>query len=104
MSQIVVSVIVGAFTPAGPTLLAVAELLGAVSVIVGVIVGVYKIVDNNKRQNLVIAAIQEENGIICIALQGCLEGLIEQGCDGPCKNALAALKEHINKRAHTPNL
>ena len=89
---------------AGQTALAIAELVGAVSVIVGVIVGGYKIIDNNKRQNAVIESMQEEQTVLCYAVQGCLQGLIEQGCDGPCKDALDLLQKHLNKKAHASNL
>ena len=85
-------------------LITAAELLAALSALVGVIVGVYKIIDNNKRQNAVIESMQEEQTVLCYAVQGCLQGLIEQGCDGPCKKALDLLNEHLNKKAHAPNL
>jgi hypothetical protein len=30
--------------------------------------------------------------------------LIEHGCDGPCKDALAMLDKHLNKEAHKNEL
>lgn len=29
-----------------------------------------------------------------------MQGLIEQGCNGPCKDALNRLDKHLNKSAH----
>jgi len=81
-----------------------AAVLGALSVLVGAIIAVYKILESNKRQSAEISAMKEEQTIICYALQGALQGLIEQGCDGPCKNALNMLQKHLNKTAHRPNL
>lgn len=43
---------------------------------------------------------QEEQTLICYGLRGALQGLVEQGCNGPCKDALARLDKHLNKSAH----
>ena len=91
-------------TEAASALKVAAELIGSLTVIGGVIIAVYKYVDNNKRQNAAISSMQEEQTVLCYAVQGCLQGLIEQGCDGPCKEALTMLQNHLNKKAHAPNL
>ena len=78
--------------------------LGALSVLVGTIIAVYKILENNRRQSAEINDIKTELTVICYALQGALQGLIEQGCDGPCKDALNELQKHINKTAHKPDI
>lgn len=78
-----------------------ASLLGALG---GVIIALYKQYESNKRQSEVIKEIQEEQTLICYGLRGALEGLIEQGCDGPCKDALNLLDKHLNKSAHRPEL
>lgn len=44
--------------------------------------------------------IQHELTIICHGLRGALAGLIEQGCNGPCKKALEKLDTHLNNAAH----
>ena len=41
---------------------------------------------------------QKEQRIICEGLKGALEGLIENGCNGPCKTALQKLEEYLNER------
>lgn len=86
------------------TLLKAASLLAAIGALVGAIIAVYKVIENNKKQNEVIMGMQEEQTIICYALRGALEGLIEQGCNGPCKDALEKLNKHLNKAAHKPEL
>ena len=62
---------------------------------------VYKVLENNKKQNEFINAMQEEQTIICYGLRGALQGLIESGCNGPCKDALGKLDKHLNQKAHT---
>ena len=86
------------------TIIKIASLFMALSALIGAIIAVYKTVDNNKRQNEAIISTHEEMTIVCYAIQGCLQGLIEQGCDGPCKEALNMLQKHLNKKAHIPNL
>ena len=81
-----------------------AAVLGALGVLTGAIVAVYKILESNKRQSAEINAMKEEQTIICYALLGALQGLIEQGCDGPCRDALKMLQKHLNKTAHKPDL
>lgn len=81
-----------------------AAVLSALCVIISAIVAVYKILESNKRQSAEINAIKGEQTIICYALQGALQGLIEQGCNGPCKDALNMLQKHLNKTAHKPDL
>lgn len=86
------------------TVLRAAALLGASSALIGVIITVFKLIDNNRKQNEVIKDMQEEQTVICYGLRGALQGLIEQGCDGPCKDALTMLDKHLNKKAHKPDL
>lgn len=77
-----------------------ASLLGAIGALVAAIVSVYKVVEINRRQSEFINAIQEEQQIICYGLRGALQGLVEQGCNGPCRDALDKLNKHLNKNAH----
>jgi len=86
------------------TIIKAAALLAALGALVGAIIAVYKVVENNKKQNAVITSMQEEQTIICYGLKGALQGLIEKGCDGPCKDALNLLDKHLNKEAHKPDL
>lgn len=86
------------------TIIKAASLLGALGVLVSAVISVYNIIANNKHQNKVIASMQEEQTILCYGVKGALQGLIEQGCDGPCKEALAKLDKHLNQKAHEAEL
>jgi hypothetical protein len=86
------------------TIIKAASLLAALGGLIGAVIAVYKVYESNKKQSDVIKEIQEEQTLICYGLRGALEGLIEQGCDGPCKDALNMLDKHLNKNAHRPEL
>ena len=81
-----------------------ASLLAAFGALIGAVIAVYKQIESNKKQSEAIKEMQEEQSIICYGLRGALQGLIEQGCDGPCKDALSMLDKHLNKSAHRPDL
>ena len=81
-----------------------ASLLAACGALTGAVIAVYKQIESNKKQSEVIKEMQEEQTIICYGLKGALQGLIEKGCDGPCKEALQMLDKHLNKSAHRPDL
>lgn len=87
------------------TIIKAASLLGAIGALVAAVVSVYKVIESNKKQSEFINAIQEEQTLICYGLRGALQGLVEQGlveqgCNGPCKDALDKLNKHLNKNAH----
>lgn len=81
-----------------------ASLIGALGVLGGVVIALYRQYESNKKQSEVIKEMQDEQTIICYGLRGALEGLIEKGCDGPCQDALNMLNKHLNKSAHHPDL
>lgn len=81
-----------------------ASLFGALGALGGVIIALYRQFESNKKQSEIIKEIQKEQTLICYGLRGALEGLIETGCDGPCKEALNLLDKHLNKSAHRPEL
>ena len=82
------------------TIIKAASLLGAMGALAAAIIAVYKVVEINKKQTEFINSILEEQTLICYGLRGALQGLIEQGCNGPCKDALNRLDKHLNKSAH----
>ncbi len=86
------------------TIIKAASLLAALIALVSAIIACYKVIEKDSKQSDAIKAIQEEQTIICYGLKGALQGLIEQGCDGPCKDALDRLDKHLNKSAHKPEL
>ena len=81
-----------------------ASLLGALGALGGTVIALYRQYESNKKQGEVIKEIQKEQTLICYGLRGALQGLIEQGCDGPCKDALKMLDKHLNQSAHRPDL
>lgn len=82
------------------TIIKAASLLGAMGALAAAIIAVYKVVEMNKKQTEFINSILEEQALICYGLRGALQGLIEQGCNGPCKDALNRLDKRLNKSAH----
>lgn len=81
-----------------------AELFAASGALIAAVIACYKVIENNKKQNEAIKSMQAEQTIICYGLKGALQGLIEEGCNGPCKEALNMLDKHLNKAAHKPDL
>ena len=87
------------------------EIVGALSLILGIIIGGYKLFDkiidrldamekrisdleNENRK------IKEEDTITIYALRACLDGLHQQGCNGEVTKAINMIDEHLNKAAH----
>ena len=88
-----------------------AEILGACSVILGVIIGGYKLYDRlldrmdeiEKRMNAQekeLERMKKEDTLVIFALRACLDGLKQQGCNGKVTEAFDMLDKHINKAAH----
>lgn len=81
-----------------------AMFITAAGTIIGAFIAIYKVFERDKRQSRIIEELQAEQLVICKGLRGALQGLIEQGCNGPCKEALSLLDEHLNHRAHNANM
>lgn len=56
--------------------------------------------DLHDKHDADMKAVQTELTVIVYGLRGALQGLIETGCNGPCKEALQMLDKHLNKSAH----
>ena len=82
------------------TIVRAAALLTALGVIGGVLVWCLKFVERQKKQDKEIAAIRQEQTLICYGILACLKGLKEQGCNGPVTEALDKIERHLNKAAH----
>ena len=82
------------------TAAAVVTALGVLGGVVAWVVKLVKLVQRDRRQSAEIIRMQDELTIICYGLRGALQGLIEQGCNGPCKDALKRLDKHLNLEAH----
>lgn len=75
-------------------------LLGALGGIGGLVLWCVRFVDRQKRQDKELAAIRREQTLICYGVRACLQGLQEQGCNGPVTDALNKLDKHLNQAAH----
>lgn len=82
------------------TVNSLAKLIGSIGIIGGVLVAFYKFIERDKRQSKLIQSIQDEQTLLCYGIKACLQGLVEQGCDGPVHDALDKLDKHLNQKAH----
>ena len=58
-------------------------------------------IDRQRRQDVAIQSIKEEQCLLTYGVLACLKGLAEQGCDGPVKDAIVKIEKHINQKAHS---
>ncbi|EDP21716.1 hypothetical protein [Faecalibacterium prausnitzii] len=86
------------------TIIKAAAFVTALGVLGGVAVSLYKASDRDRKQSEIIKEMMAEQSLICYGLRGALQGLIEQGCNGPCKDALEKLNKHLNQEAHHNDL
>lgn len=86
------------------TIIKAAALVTALGVLGGVVVSLYKASERDRKQSEIIKEMMAEQSLICYGLRGALQGLIEQGCNGPCKDALEKLNTHLNQEAHHNDL
>ena len=82
----------------------VAEIIGACTVVLGVILGAYKFYDSSKRKDekheKEIKKMKSENTLICYGLLACLDGLEQLGANHTVPEAKNMLHKHLNKAAH----
>ena len=86
------------------TIIKAAALVTALGVLGGVAVSLYRASERDRKQSEIIKEVMAEQSLICYGLRGALQGLIEQGCNGPCKDALEKLNKHLNQEAHHNDL
>ena len=84
----------------GDTIIRAASVLGALAAISGAVWAVIKLILRDKHQTEIIKAMQREQELICYGLRGALAGLIEQGCNGPVREAIDKIEKSLNLRAH----
>lgn len=93
------------------TIVSIAGLIGALAVIAGALIAVYKFSQRPKELQARIARmekvheedirkINEEQCLNTYGLLACLKGLKEQGCNGPVTEAINKIEKHLNKQAH----
>lgn len=88
-----------------------AEILGACSVILGAIIGAFKVYDKllDKLEDLErriclleveVKRTKNENALVIYALRACLNGLQQKGCNGEVTEAYKTIDKYLNKAAH----
>ena len=88
-----------------------AEVVGALSLVLGVIIGGYKLYDRiidrmddiDKRVSDLekeTKRIKKEDRLVIFALRACLDGLHQQGCNGKVTEAIEEIDNYINDAAH----
>nr|UVY64595.1 MAG: hypothetical protein [Bacteriophage sp.] len=86
------------------TIIKAAAFVTALGVLGGVAVSLYRASERDRKQSEIIKEMMAEQSLICYGLRGALQGLVEQGCNGPCKDALEKLNKHLNQEAHHNDL
>lgn len=82
------------------TVITFASLLGALTVIGGALIAIYKWIMNQNKQDKDIKSMKSELCLLTYGLLACLKGLKEQGCNGPVTEAIEKIEKSINKQAH----
>ena len=93
------------------TIIEVGKVIGALGVIGGVVLAIYKVVKAPKEQEKVnaeikgthtkdIEAIQSELCVLNYAILAALDALRQQGYNGEVTKAHDMLEKHLNKQAH----
>lgn len=78
----------------------IAATITALGVISGAVFAVYKWFLKQEKQDKDIKAIKEEQTVLTQGILACLQGLHEQGCNGPVTAAIERIETHLNKQAH----
>ena len=81
-------------------LTALAATITALGVIFGAIFAVHKWFLKQEKQDKDIKAIKEEQTVLTQGILACLQGLHEQGCNGPVTDAIDKIETFLNQRAH----
>ena len=82
------------------TIIQVGKVLGALALIGGILISIYKWYSRQNEQDIEIKKMKEEQCLITYGLLACLKGLKEQGCNGPVTEAIDKLEKYLNKAAH----
>lgn len=79
---------------------AIAATITALGVIFGAIFAAHKWYLKQEKQDQDIKAIKEEQTILTQGILACLQGLKEQGCNGPVTEAIERIEKYLNEKAH----
>lgn len=78
----------------------IASLIGAITVILGCLFGIYRWYLKQNKQDKDIKDLKEETCLLTYGLLACLDGLKQLGANGTVTDARDKLEKHINKKAH----
>lgn len=81
-------------------LTSLAATITALGVVFGAIFAVHKWFLKQEKQDKDIKAIKEEQTVLTQGILACLQGLHEQGCNGPVTAAIERIETHLNNQAH----
>ena len=79
---------------------ALAATITALGVVFGAVFGIYRWFLKQEKQDKDIKSVKEEQSVLVHGVLACLQGLREQGCNGPVTAAIEQIENHINKQAH----
>lgn len=79
---------------------ALAATITALGVVFGAVFGIYRWFLKQEKQDKDIKSIKEEQSVLVHGVLACLQGLREQGCNGPVTAAIEQIENHLNKQAH----
>ena len=81
-------------------IVAVASLITALGVILGVVFKAHEWYMMQKQQGKEIQRLKKENTLICYALSACLDGLTQLGANHTVPLAKEKLDKYLNQEAH----
>ena len=81
-------------------IITIASTITAISVIVSLVVTLIHWIDRQNNQDKQIKAIKDEQRIIVSGLLACLQGLKEQGCNGPVTKGIEDINKYLNEEVH----
>lgn len=82
------------------TIVAIGAVLSAAILIIGTISKVFKWFERQKKQDMEIQSIKEEDAMICYCLFAVLDGLKQLGANGNVSEAHEKLQKYLNNKSH----
>lgn len=82
------------------TIVAIGAVLSAAILIIGTIRKVFKWFERQKKQDMEIQSIKEEDAMICYCLFAVLDGLKQLGANGNVSEAHEKLQKYLNNKSH----
>ena len=82
------------------TIIGLSAFLGAVAAIVGCYNRAYGWYRRQQHQDEDIKSLKAEQTLLTYGVLACLQGLKEQGCNGPVTEAINKIEKHLNQQAH----